>query len=107
MGIWSHAIQKQPAWDSYKKFFFGMGNEFARAFRDFIAEIFPEFATDSAHLLNICRAGKVSTFGPPISLKIDEVAFEPALRLSLFCKIMGTVIALKYRLDRLGCIRHC
>jgi hypothetical protein len=104
MGIWSHAIQKHPAWDSYKKFFFGMeGDEFAKAFRDFMTWIFPESATDSQHLLNICRAGKVSTFGPPISLKIDEVAdVTKALRLSLFCKIMGTAIALKYRLDPKG-----
>ncbi len=101
MGIWSHAIQKQPAWDSYKKFFFGIeGDEFAKAFGDFMAWIFPESAAHSSHLLDICRAGKVSTFGPPISMKIDEVAdVTRALRLSLFCKIVGTVLALKYGLD--------
>ena len=104
MGIWSHAIQKQPAWDSYKKFFFGMeGDEFAKAFKDFMTWVFPESAANSSHLLDICRAGKVSTFGPPISLKIDEVAdVTKALRLSLFCKIMGTAIALKYGLDPKG-----
>ena len=104
MGIWSHAIQKQPAWDSYKKFFFGMeGDEFAKAFKDFMTWIFPESGAYSSYLVDICRAGKVSTFGPPISLKIDEVAdVTKALRLSLFCKIMGTVLALKYRLDPKG-----
>jgi|GEM_PF-2859333 hypothetical protein len=104
MGIWSHAIQRQPAWESYKKFFFGSeGDEFAKAFRDFITWIFPESTTYSSYLLDVCRAGKVSTFGPPISLKIDEVAdVTKALRLSLFCKIMGTVLAFKYKLDPKG-----